>query len=98
MGIISSKTVKTRKEHHCFGCGRKMPKGTEMEAITFTDGGIIDTERWCNVCMDYWNEHKQFGDEIGYGELKSEDPEGWEAIRKQVEGVLPSGKSTCYCI
>lgn len=85
MSIISSKTVKTRKEHTCFGCRRKMPKGSKLERITSVDGGDISTNYWCNVCQSYWNEHMEYGDEIGFGELKSEGSEGWETIRKSVE-------------
>ena len=28
--VISTKVVKTRKPHVCFGCGREFPAGTEM--------------------------------------------------------------------
>lgn len=87
MAIISQKTVNTRKEHQCFGCGRKMDKGTKMEAITSTDGGSISTDYWCKVCQSYWETHMSDGDEIGYGELRSEDREGWERIQKSVESL-----------
>ena len=85
MSIISQKSVKTRKEHSCFGCGRKMEKGTQMEAITSTDGGSISTDYWCKVCQTYWETHMSDGDEIGFSELRGEDREGWERIRVTVE-------------
>lgn len=88
MTIIKQNSVKTRKEHYCFGCARKMPKGSKMESITSVDGGDISTVYWCDVCHEYWNEHMSYGDEIGYGELRGEDREGWELIQKKVEAQL----------
>jgi len=89
MTIINQKQVKTRKEHSCFGCGRKMPKGSKMDSITSTDGGNISTDYWCGVCRVYWDKHMDSGDEIGFGELRGEDCEGWEEIRLTVEGTNP---------
>jgi len=31
-----------------------------------------------------------YGDEIGIGELKSNDPEGWEELRKEIEDGPPA--------
>lgn len=85
MYIIAIKNVITRKEHNCFGCARKMPKGTTMQLATSVDGGVISTERWCSVCQAYWSKHMEYGDEIGYGDLRFGDPEGWEQIRETIE-------------
>lgn len=85
MTIINSKVVKTRKEHYCTGCARKMPKGSKMEAVTGVDGGSIATSYWCIVCQTYWNKYMTYEDEVIFGELRSEDKDGWEEIRKNVE-------------
>ena len=85
MSIISYKMVKTRKEHRCVGCARKMPKGSNMQSVTSSNDGKILRDYWCNTCQTYWNKYMRYEDEVGYGELKSEDYEGWEEIRKKVE-------------
>jgi uncharacterized protein with PIN domain len=87
MAVISSKSVVTRKEHDCWGCARKMPKGSKMEAVNEADNGTISTFYWCEVCQSYWDKHMEQGDEVGFGELSSEDREGWEEVRKTIETV-----------
>ena len=82
---LEHKSVKIRKPHKCFGCGRKMPKGTNMDKITQVDNGEFFHGYYCLVCTHYWHEHMSSDDEIGEGELKSEDPEGWEAMRQEWE-------------
>lgn len=87
MSVIATKSITTRKEHNCFGCARKIPKGSTMELVTSVDGGVINSERWCSVCQSYWSKHMQYGDEIGYGDLRLGDSEGWEQVRESVEGT-----------
>jgi len=82
---LSEKTVMTRKEHHCFGCARKFPKGSRLQVITSVDGGEIGRAYWCDTCQEYWRKYMQYGDEIGYGDLKSEDEFGWNEIRREIE-------------
>lgn len=84
MSVISSKIVKTRKEHTCFGCGRKMSKGSKMNVVT-SKVDDISTDYWCETCQAYWNKYMRYSDEIGFGELKSEDKDGWEKVRRNVE-------------
>lgn len=85
MDILEHKTVTTRKDHHCFGCARKVFKGSKMQVITTVDGGDISRNYWCRTCQEYWNRHMEQDDLIGYGELKSEDSEGWERVRNEME-------------
>lgn len=87
MDTLENKDVVTRKEHHCFGCGRKFPKGSKLNFNKIVDGGTISSAYWCPVCIEYWSRYMENGDEIGYGELKSEDFEGWDKIRKEMEIV-----------
>lgn len=86
MRVISNKDVKTRKDHICFGCGRELPKGTLMTAVTSVEGEEIRTEYWCKTCQTYWDNFMYKDDEIGIGELKSSDFETWEQIRLKQEG------------
>ena len=82
--IFSAKVVTTRKPHSCWGCGIKYPPGTRMQAVTTVDGGI-ETVYWCPVCQEYWDRHFEYGDEVMFGEIRREDPEGWEAIRQELQ-------------
>lgn len=82
--FIKSKQVKTRKEHSCFGCGRKFPKGSKLTASTSSDFDGIQTTYWCNVCLEYWSRYMETNDEIMFGELRSEDKNGWEKVKEDV--------------
>ena len=82
--IISQKSVTTHKPHTCQGCAIQYPAGTKMDTVSFSDMGKIHTHYWCEACNEYWNRNMENGDEIIFGELRSEDPEGWEAIKKEL--------------
>jgi len=84
--ILENKDVKTNKEHCCFGCSRKFPKGTVLNYNKTVDGGVISSAYWCKTCMEYWKRYMENGDEIGYGDLKYEDTENWEQLKKEIEG------------
>ena len=47
--VLSQKDVKTRKEHECFGCGRKFEKGSILSGVTSVDDGKISTSYWSGV-------------------------------------------------
>jgi hypothetical protein len=71
--IISDKFVKTRKEHHCWGCKGLQPIGTELQAVVTEDEGEIFTIYWCDICLKYMDEHLDYWDRtsgFGYGELR----------------------------
>lgn len=68
--VISTKYVKTRKPHICFGCGREFPKGTEMRKDF-----VVDTTAWsCYLCetCEKITYKMNYDDEFGYGELREE--------------------------
>ena len=90
MGVISCKAVKTKKDHKCFGCARKFPKGSKLQRITSADGGEIQSNYWCDVCQEYWSEYMESDDCIGFGDLKANDFEKWEEIRMKVENEAPN--------
>jgi hypothetical protein len=54
---ISSKAVKTRKPHKCWGCTKEIPIGTEVARSTSVDGDRISSVYWCNTCVKYMDEH-----------------------------------------
>lgn len=85
MTVLAYKRVKTRKEHHCFGCGRKFEAGSTLTMNKSVDDGEFSQTYWCQTCQTYWDKHMENGDEISFGELRSEDIEGWEKIRCSVE-------------
>ena len=85
MQIISSKKVKTRKEHICVGCNRKFPKKSKLTVNKFADYGEISSAYWCNVCIKYFDRYMEENDFFLEGELKSEGKENWEETRKEVE-------------
>ena len=68
--LISSKKVKIRKPHYCFGCARKFPKGTEMQYNTIVDDDIFNTYI-CPTCLDVIDS-MEYGDEFCYGDLKED--------------------------
>jgi hypothetical protein len=82
---LSDKNVKIRKPQKCWGCGREFKPGTKLTYVKAVDGGQFYSAYWCPVCQKYWIENMGSEDGINFGELKSEDAEGWESIRKSIE-------------
>ena len=84
MYCIRSKDVKTRKAHHCWGCGREFPAGSQLEANVCVDDGKASTSYWCPVCIAIiggdWEE-----DGYGQGEIRDGDSKRWEEMRVKLE-------------
>jgi hypothetical protein len=68
--LLSSKLVKTKREHICFGCGRKFDKDTNMIRSSFADNGTAFTTYLCQSCEKYCHDNFDYGDEFSFGELK----------------------------
>ena len=68
--LISSKKVKTRKPHYCFGCARKFPAGTKMQYNTVVDDNIFNTYI-CQTCLEVMD-NMEYGDEFCYGDLRDD--------------------------
>ena len=68
--LISSKIVKTRKPHFCFGCAREFPKETKMQYNTVKDDEIFNTYI-CSTCLEVMN-NMEYGDEFCYGDLRED--------------------------
>lgn len=67
--VIGQKTVKTRKDHVCFGCGRNFSKGTSMERSCVIDNDGIWTCFLCPTCQKI-SASLKYGDEFGFGDLR----------------------------
>lgn len=90
MTQLSDKEVVLRKQARCFGCCRTFQSGQRMRKIvTRNDDGCLDRTAWCKACDTYWSKYMDYGDEIMQGDLKYEDPEGWEEVRQAVEETFP---------
>ena len=66
--VIGRRVVKTRKPHVCFGCGRKIPAGSQMERSCVADG-ILWTCYLCETCQEVSRE-LDYGDEYSFGDLR----------------------------
>jgi len=71
MKSISQKTVKTRKDHNCWGCTKMFPAGTEMLIVTCEDAGKIASAYWCGVCSNFADTlpRDECEDGFDYGDL-----------------------------
>lgn len=66
--VLTSRLVKTRKEHRCFGCDRKFSAGTMMQRDAVVDDRMF-TCHLCETCIKVVNE--QFdGEEFYEGQLR----------------------------
>lgn len=68
--VVSSKIVKTRKDHCCFGCGRKFPAWTFMQKDFVVDYRDAFTTYLCETCQKICK--NTWRDEFGYGDLREE--------------------------
>lgn len=83
--ILTDKRVKTRKPHRCWGCDRTIPAGSKMSLVEQVDGDGFMRTYCCATCDTYVIENDMMGEEIMQGELRTEDPQAWEATRVSVE-------------
>jgi hypothetical protein len=50
MTVLTTKTVKTKKPHECWGCGGIIPAGRTVEMQSQADGGEIFSVYTCEIC------------------------------------------------
>lgn len=84
--VLESKNVVIRKPHKCWGCGREFEKGSKLTFFKEVDAGDFKYSYWCKTCMTYSKSNMGTDEGIEFGDLKYEDPEGWEEVRKEIEG------------
>lgn len=83
--ILRWQERKTRKPHKCFGCGKEYPAGSKMVNAAYVDGGSVFSDYLCPVCEEYMRRNFEPGDETGYGEIYGGDPDGWNALKAEME-------------
>lgn len=66
---LSSKIVKTRKPHQCFGCLIEIKAGSKAEYTTCKDGGELYSAYWCMNCVEFLNEIHDSGEEVYEGSV-----------------------------
>ena len=85
--ILTWKEVNTRKAHRCFGCAKEYPEKSKMIYSSYADGGTVQSNYWCPVCVEYMHRYFESGDEIGYSDIYSNDREGWEKLKAELIGL-----------
>ena len=66
--LLSSKWVKTRKPHRCFGCAREFPSSSAMLFEVCVDDGIFNLYL-CETCDKV---QQTLDDEFCYGDLRED--------------------------
>ena len=69
------KVLKTRKEHTCWGCGEKIPKGTKSRMVKNVDDDGWIVTYYCSECERKYNEiinndKYAFSEGIAFGEIE----------------------------
>lgn len=83
MDVLTDKIVTTRKLHYCHGCAREMPIGSRLKKTALVDAGEFQSSYWCDTCVDYWAEYMTDDDSINMGDLRNNDPRGWEEFHRK---------------
>lgn len=67
--VFQDKTVKTRKPHHCWGCGDAISVGDKALYRVQVDDGFSHSY-WCIPCNNFpWPRDWMDGDGISQGEM-----------------------------
>lgn len=82
--LLDSRIVLTRKPHRCSGCLAEIAPKTRVSCLTATDCSKLFSYYLCLVCEEYCDKHFAFGDTFLTGEIRANDPEGWEAVRDEI--------------
>ena len=64
-----NKWVKTRKLHHCWGCGGVIPPGDEAHYQSGVYEGDFSDFYMHAECYEDWQNNCNGGEEIGYGDM-----------------------------
>lgn len=71
MQLINNSKVRTRKEHQCIGCGKKISKNRTAITSTVAEDGRVYTTYICGGCNIYVLKHsREFSDGFREGELR----------------------------
>ena len=90
MECLSQKIVKTRKPHHCHGCGDLFQPGSLLDRVVYVDDGLIASFYWCYPCKSFYHD-SEIEDGISFGEFHGEkEYKEYKANLKQIEFPNPS--------
>lgn len=81
MECLSSKWIKTRKPHRCWGCWHVYPPKTQMLVTVTVDGGDILRSYLCPYCekqTEQWDS-ADF-ESVGEGEIGYWKNDSWHSI------------------
>ena len=53
-----------------------------MQRIVGILHGQFEVASYCPVCQEYWSRYMESDDVTMWGDLRLNDPDGWEAIRR----------------
>lgn len=85
-GFIKQKAVTTKRAHRCWGCGLEYPAGTNMLYQAAPEDKTVYSVYWCHTCERYIELYFEPYDFIAMGAILINDPKGWAAIKKEMEG------------
>lgn len=77
--IYNVKTVKARKEHHCYECGDVIPVGRRYEYVRALYDGSWSSFRTCLVCVAIREDFRGKGCGFLHGDL-------WQSLKDTYEG------------
>lgn len=88
--IVSEEEVKTRKDHRCFGCNDKFPKGSHLTRVTVRGDDGLQSSYWCAPCDAFWDtlDRESTEDGIYQGEIWNFDK--YRAFRDNFNSKLES--------
>lgn len=67
--VFKEQTVNTKKEHSCYGCGRKFSKNTNMTTCACKVNGQVVRRYFCEGCHHEMVTKNLTIDKFYYGEL-----------------------------
>lgn len=85
--IGTCRKVVTLTGHRCFGCSLGIPSGSSALLHVYMANGKFNRCFFCEVCFEYMATNEYSEDDLfSDGELKKNDPDGWELAREFVIG------------
>ena len=82
-----NKWVKTRKHHHCWGCGGSIPPGERAHYQSGVYEGDFGDSYMHEECWQDWKDNCQADDGIGYGDI-----DACQAVRDRINLYIESKK------
>ena len=91
MDTLAAGTVKTRKDHRCWGCRELIAKGGRAFRVSTADAGTVNTVYWCRACKRVLDEHGReidpWDEGFMYGEIADDFPETLAEARAATQSL-----------